>query len=228
MRINLNRLKKADILWLASHKCHCQSPHYYIEHQNCFLQENPKDSPVHEEIGFLDIEASNLQATFGIVLSYCIKRLDGEILKRVVTPKELRKGIYDRELMEQCIGDIKKFDRIVVYYGTDHRFDIPFLRTRAVYYNLDFPLYKEVKVTDVYPIIRNKFKLHRNRLETACEFFGIPSKEHRLDPAIWFKAISGDNKQLGYILTHNEEDVVSLEALYKKVIGYASNTQTSI
>ena len=224
--INIARLKKQEILWLFNHKC--GHGHNFLEHPNCIEIEKPNMCPVFEKIGFLDIEASNLKADFGIVFSYCIKEENGKILERIVSTKELNRGIYDKALIGQLCSDIRTFDRIVVYFGTDNRFDLPFLRTRAVFWEADFPIFKEIKVLDLYPVIKRKFQLHRNRLETACDFFGIPSKAHRLKPDIWFKAMTGQKDALNWILKHNREDVQSLEALYHKVIKYANISDTSI
>lgn len=224
--LNLNRLRKDEILWLANH--HCRHGHRYIEHLNCVETEKPNMCPVFEKIGFLDIEASNLNADFGIIISYAIKELDGGVYKYVVSPRELKSGIYDKNLVTQCITDMRKFDRLVVYYGGDNRFDLPTLRTRAVYWGLDFPSYKEIKIFDLYPVIKRKFNLHRNRLETACDFFGIPSKNHRLKPDIWIKVMGGDKKALDYVLVHNIEDCLSTEALYLKVVKYSNISNTSI
>ena len=59
---------------------------------------NLNDAPPREVIGFLDIEASNLSATFGYVFSYCIKRLDGDIIERVLSPDEIKNGQFDKPL----------------------------------------------------------------------------------------------------------------------------------
>ncbi len=108
------------------------------------------------------------------------------------------------------------------------RFDLPFLRTRAIFWELDFPIYKSIYATDVYYIIKNKFRLHRNRMETACRTFGIPCKTHPINPEIWQDAMTGDRKALQYILEHNVEDVISLELLWKKVNQYALENKRSI
>jgi uncharacterized protein YprB with RNaseH-like and TPR domain len=202
--------------------------HRYIEHMPCYFKEKPDDGPVVERIGFLDIEATNLHATFGYAFSYCIKELDGPIFGRVLTPEEIRRCIFDKKLIEQLCKEIRQFDRIIVYWGKDNRYDIPFIRTRAVYHGCDFPVYKDLIVNDLYDIVKRKLRLHRNRLETACEFFDIPSKEHRLSPRVWQKAMAGDKKSLEWILDHNREDVISTEALWKKLEIYVRNPNTSI
>lgn len=216
----LRGLPKQQILRLS--KQTCRHGHSLIVHPTCLRSELGHE----ERLGFVDIEASNLSATFGYIMSYCIKEAGGKILERVLTPGEIKKHIFDKELMRNFIADARQFDRLLGYYST--KFDIPFLRTRAVYWEFLFPLYAEIKHTDVYYIVRNKFNLHRNRLETACEFFDIPCKAHRLNPSIWQRAMSGEKKALNYILQHNREDVTSLEALYNKVNLYVQMNRRSI
>jgi len=226
MKFNIAKLRKDEIIKRAKWKCPLKghSGHSGLEHPNCYELLNKLD--LEEKIGFLDIEASNLNADFGIVFSYCIKKQGGKILGRSVTEKEMRSGVYDKELLKECNDDLRKFDRIIGYYST--KFDIPYLRTRSIFYKLDFPIYKEIKHTDVYYIARSKLNLHRRRLQTCCEFFGIPCKGHPLRAEIWFKAMSGDKKALSFIFSHNKEDVVSLEKLYQRIVDYAYPHNKSI
>lgn len=216
----LSGLPKQQILRLSRQTC--SHGHSFLVHPACLRKELGHE----ERVGFLDIESSSLVATFGYIISYCIKEANGKILERVLTPEEINNHTFDKELIRQFITDARQFDRLLGYYST--KFDIPFLRTRAVYWEFLFPLYAEIKHTDVYYIVRNKFRLHRNRLETACEFFGIPCKKHRLNPTVWQRAMSGDKKALNYILQHNREDVTSLEQLYNKVNLYVRMNKTSI
>lgn len=222
MKLNPNRLRKDEILELFNIRC--RHGHNYWEHPKCFTKDQIK--PLQERIGFLDIESSNLNATFGFVFSYCIKRLDGEVIKRVVSPQDIKKGRFDKNLMLQFLKDVREFDTLVVYYG--ERFDMPFLRSRCMYHKLDFPLYKEVKLYDVWFTIRKKMKLHSNRLETVCDFLGIEAKNHPMKQLIWLNACAGDKKSLDYIVTHNVEDVVCLEELYKRVLNFSAPSNKSI
>ena len=228
MRTPINRLLKSELVWLGNH--YCKHHHTYLEHYACFIAEHPKDSPIAipEVIGFLDIEASNLHATFGYIFSYCIKQLDDKLIARIITPADIRTGRFDKNLIKNFIEDSKEFDRMIVYWGKDRRYDVPFLRTRAVFWEHDFPTYRELFVTDVYDIVKAKLRLHRNKLQTACDFFDIPSKGHRLKPEIWQTAMAGDKKALDYILEHNKEDVYSLESLWKKLERFVRKSKTSI
>lgn len=220
--MNFSRLSKDELLEMA--KDRCKHGHSFLAHPKCYLQAPGKQ----EKIGFFDIETSNLHANFGVLLSYSIKELDGPVLKRVIKPEELRSKKQDYNVTKECIRDILKFDAVVVYYGKDRRHDLPYLRTRALVHNLEFPGYKELAIVDVYDYVKGKLSLHRNRLQNACETLKIPAKKHPLNGDMWVFALTGDQKALNYILKHNVEDVVSLEALYKKLIKFVRKTNSSI
>ncbi len=224
--MNLNRFTKKEILWLAQNKC--KHSHTYLEHPKCLGIDNPPDSPIFERIGHLDIESTNLKANFALIISYAIKIDGGEIIGRAIKPSELRNRTYDRALLEECVADMRKFDRITTYYGGDFRFDIPVLRTRCIHFRLDFPLYKEIKVTDVYSIVKKKINLHRRGLATVCDFFDIPAKNNPLKPAIWTGVMAGHQDAIDYVWEHNKEDVCSLEAVYNLLMPYVNRANTSI
>lgn len=215
--MNLRTLKKAELLYMATHRC--KHNHTFLEHPGCY-QKPP------EKIGFFDIEASGLNADFALMLSYCIKVQDGKILGSVIKPKELASSTPDKRVLEDCVKDLRKFDKVVTYYGTN--FDLPFVRTRCLLYGIDFPVYKEIQHTDCFYWAKSKLNLHRKRLQVVCDFLGIPSKGHPMIPNIWTSAMTGNKKSLKYILEHNEEDVVSLEEVYHRLIDYTANRSNSV
>jgi len=215
------RLKKSEIVWLAKHTCKAHGV-AYLDHYNCYLRENP----LAEKVGFFDIETSNLQADFGIMLCYCIKEAGkNKIYHRVITKEDLNKHL-DKAVVEQCIEDLKKFDRVITFYGK--HFDVPFTRSRALYWGLDFPEYGQLHHDDIYFIIRNRFRIHRNRLEDACRLVLGKTRKTHLDATHWIKALQGDEKALKYILDHCKKDVRDLEDLYNKVINFARPQNASI
>lgn len=225
--INLNRLKKEEILWLYNH--FCPHGHRYIEHLACFQALRPHGSTVYENIGFLDIETTGLNANWDYIISWAIINENLKKWGRVLTKKEvLNYKILDKHLMKEFLEAIKHFDRLVIYWGKDRRHDLPFLRTRCLKWHDDFVVYKGLCITDVYDIVKAKLRLHRNRLSNVCDFFGIPAKEHRLDPQIWQKAKLGDKKSLNHIWKHNFEDVVSLRLVYNKLDRFSASRKLSI
>lgn len=227
--INLHNLKKEEILWLYDHRCKKHGMPY-IQHPNCFENERDDIDTIikPEKIGFLDIEASGLKADFAYIISYCIKELGGDILEDVLKPGDIRKYNFDKNLIKKLTTDINKFDRILVYWGKNYRFDIPFIRTRAVHWGVDFPGYRALYVQDVYDMVKPYLKLHNNRLGTVCRYLGIPAKGHWLNPDVWQKAMAGDKESLDYILVHNREDVISLELLWNELNKFVRRSKTSI
>lgn len=221
MKPPLRQLTKKEILWLGENLCKAHSMPY-LSHYSCFIKESPEDAPFFERIGFLDIEATGLKGNWDFMLCYCIKELNGDILGRHLTQREILKYVFDRKMTEELINDMKKFHRIIVYYGKDYRYDIPFIRTRAERWGLEFPVWKDQWVSDVYDIAKKKLCLHRNRLEVVCNLLNIPSKGHRLDPDIWQKAQAGHEESLGWIFEHCKEDVVSLEGAWKRLEKYVN------
>ena len=226
----IKNLKKADIIKLSRLKC--KHGHSYLVHPNCALKEevlidDGKKLYIKEKIGFFDIECMTFQfkADMGIMLSYCLKELDGNIISNSITPSEVRQ-LNDKRLLVDMCKDLRTFTRVIGYYSS--RFDLPFVRTRALKHGLDFPIYQEIYHTDLYFVMRNKFKLKSNRLKNCCDFFDISSKDTPFHYQVWLKAMNGDKKALKDILMHNKEDVVSTELLWKKVNNFAMLTKTSI
>lgn len=217
--MNFARMKKSELVWMANNKC--KHGHSYITHPNCYDADHGKD----QRIGFLDLECSNLHANWGIILSYSIKvKGEDKIYSKVISKEELNTCL-DKRVVESCIDDIDKFDRIVGYYST--RFDIPYLRTRAIILGVPFPGYGGFLHTDVYYMARNKLCLNSNRLDTvAAALFGETQKT-RIEPKYWTKALMGDKKALAYILDHNQKDVLELERVYDALIDFTKRLDRS-
>lgn len=221
----LKTLTKQEILKYSNQIC--EHGHPLLAHPNCLA----KTIDFVEKIGFLDIETSNFTATFGIVVTWCIKEQGGKIYEASLGGEDFedKQGYYDKRILQSCIETIQKFDRIVVYWGKDRRFDIPFLRTRAAMMGLRFPIYQESLVFDMYDVVKNKFRFGRNSLASACKALGIEAKETDISPDMWVKATIGrDIQSTEYILQHNREDVISTEKLWDEIIRYSNVTKTSI
>jgi uncharacterized protein YprB with RNaseH-like and TPR domain len=214
------KLKKSEIIWLSRNRC--KHGHTYLDHYSCFEKEKPDMM----RIGFLDIEASNLKANYGVILTWAIKKKNGPVLHDKITKKDINKGTYDKRIVKSLVKAMGQFDLIVTYYGTGY--DLPFIRTRAVHHDIDFFNYGEINHKDVYYIIRNKFQLNRSSMENACRFLlGETDKTH-IDFEYWLKALKGDKESIEYILDHNIKDVQDLEKLYNKVHSFNRPSNTSI
>lgn len=216
MEAPVHRLKKDELVWLASHRCR-KHRHSYLTHYQCYLAEHPD----HRRIAFFDVESTHLKGNFGLLLSYCL--LDDateQVHSGLITRTDLlNPKMRDRRIMARLIDDLSRYDMIVTYYGT--RFDIPFVRTRAMVHGLTFPHYGMLKHKDLYYTVRYRFSLHSNRLDVACRTLVGESSKTTLLPDIWQAAAYGDRKALQYILEHNIEDVKDTRRLYYRVLEYA-------
>jgi uncharacterized protein YprB with RNaseH-like and TPR domain len=204
---------------------YCVHHHNGISHSECYKKYLLKSNG---RVGFLDIETSNLQANFGLILSYAIKTAGkNEFFTERLTRNEFgqRKYLQDREIVKHLIKDMKKYDIICGYYSA--RFDIPYIRSRALRYNIKFPSANELRHIDLYFTVKKNLRLNSNRLATVSEFLGVPGKTI-IKSEYWVSALSGDETSLKYIQNHNLKDVIVLEKVFNKMQPYFKLTNRSI
>lgn len=180
-----------------------------------------------ERVAFLDIETTNLKANIGFMISWSIKYLNGKVINDIITRKEaIDADRQDKRIIKNLIKVLEKdVDVIVTYYGS--RFDVPFVRTRAMMWEIDFPKFGSKKHIDMYFVVRSKMRLHSNRLAVACRALGIKGKTP-LHPDVWRRAALGYAKELKEVLKHNDEDVKILERLYKRLLPFTKTTRRSL
>lgn len=168
-----------------------------------------------------DIETTDLSADVGVLLcmSYESSREPGVVhtLRNDVLAKDLwKKGIRgdDRELTKQANAVLRSHQIGVAHYGT--RFDLPYLRTRAVINGLA-PLHDMV-IVDPWAVARRKFRFHNNRLDSIAKAVGSPDRKTPLDLEVWRAAkMNGDKKAMDLIVEHCEADVKVLSHVLQVV-----------
>jgi len=223
MRPQVRNLSKKELVWLDEH--FCKHGQRYLAHYNCYLREQARPE-ITERIGYLDIEASNLKSDFGIVYCYCIKDGDSSAIYRDwVSPREFRTCL-DKDVIRNCIRDMNRFDRICTWYGS--RFDLPFIRSRAIAHGLTFPLPKTLWQTDGWLISRNKLALSSNRLKAVAKFVLGKTQKTEIENIYWLRALQGNSKAMAYIVDHCEKDVLDLERVYRVIGQYSPKAKTSI
>lgn len=207
----VNMLKK-DLIIFCTHRC--KHGVTYFSHPQCFAREYGRLP----KIGYLDIETTGFDANYHHILTYVIKtRSKKEYKTGVITQKELLAFDFDKRLCVDLVRDMMNYDIVVTYFGT--KFDIPFIRSRCLYWMLPFPKSGELFHKDAFYMVRRLLKLHSNRLEVATKFLGISGKNH-VEGDIWMKARLGDKAALRYVLRHNKLDCSTLEKLHKRLEAY--------
>lgn len=174
----------------------------------------------------MDIEASNLDANFGIIICYCIKDSQSNKIYEDYLTQDDVKNHLDKRLVASCIHDMLRFDRIVGHYSS--RFDIPFIRNRALMLGIDFPGYGELKQADTWRIARSKLKLNSNRLKTVADSILGKTQKTEIKYIYWIQALQGNKKAINYILDHCRKDVLDLEKVYYKLEKFVKLTNLSI
>lgn len=205
---------------MATHRC--RHRHLYLQHPQCYIDENP----LKRVEGYLDIETSNLRADYGICYCYCMKvRGKKEIYERVITKRELHTCL-DKKVVQQFIVDLGRFDKTYGYYSS--RFDLPFMRTRALYHGLAFPSYGDGYHKDLYYTAKSKLATSSKKLMVVAKTILGHTQKTVLEPRYWITAMSGDKKALDYIVDHCRYDVIDLELIHEKLESFYKESDTSI
>lgn len=223
MPLDIFTLKKNELLKLAQRRC--KHGHNFFSHQNCFKKREG------ERIGFLDIEAGDLKADYGTIFCYCI--LDsktGKIFEDTITKEDIDKwgkeGKEDTRVLRSLIRDLDNFDRVVGHFSS--RYDLPFIRTRAVMCGLSFPQYGAYKQSDTWRILRSKFGLSRNSLESGARNLVGRTRKNRLSLPLKNGCIRGKKWAIDTTLDHCRRDVRDTKDLYQKIFGFVKLSGTSI
>lgn len=210
----------------------CEHGHNGYEHGRCY----DRFHAIEQNIGFLDIETEDLRADYGIIFGYCIKDSKSDkIYEDCITLKDIQKyksskrdviPHEDKRVIQSLIKDMGRFTRLVGHYSS--RFDMPYIRTRAVMCGLQFPTFGSLVQTDTWMILKLKFKLSRNSLQNGCQkLVGMSEKDH-LSLSIKHGCLRGEEWALKDTMKHCRQDVRDTERLYNLIYGYANETKSSI
>lgn len=165
-----------------------------------------------------DIEASNLNADFGIVLCVGFKEVGKgrpevyDILDYQGKGGDLIKA--ERRLLVDVSKRLLDSDVWLTHYGS--WYDIPFINSRLLYHRLPVlpPNYSHI---DTWKIARNRLKLRNNRLITISEFLGTEDEKNAIKPEQWLRALGGHAPSMAYIVEHCRRDVLVLEEAYSRL-----------
>lgn len=179
------------------------------------------------KVATFDLETSNLNADFGLILCGVIYDITNEKLHIVRWDKteEYKKGIYHSDKEVACrIRDILETFDIVIGYNSQ-RFDIPFLRARLLKYQER--LLESVRHIDLLYIAKYRLKLHDAKLDTISKFVGTSQYKTEVDGSKWVEALvyAGTvrgRKAMDYIVEHCIIDTKVLAEVFgniKDLIG---------
>lgn len=134
-----------------------------------------------------------------------------ELGKKRVNSVHIKTPTKDYELVKHVHDVLSNCDAVVHHNGD--KFDIKKFNTRAIYHGLD-PLPEIIQI-DTLKWARKKFKFDSNRLDDLGEFLGL-GRKIKTDNQLWLDALHGSSKAIREMVKYNKQDVILLEAVYKK------------
>lgn len=124
----------------------------------------------------------------------------------------------DKKMVEAFIKEMNKADEIITHNGK--RFDTPWIRTRAMYHNIEMRhTYNEI---DTYKLAKKYLNLPSNSLKECCKYFDLPAKKDPGGLSTWIDVVyKKDIDALNHLLYYGDGDIISLEALFNRIRSYA-------
>lgn len=165
-----------------------------------------------------DIEASNLSADFGIILTFGSKVV-GVGRPEVLNILDYTNGDKDliraeKRLLVDITTTMLAADVWLGHYAI--YYDLPFINTRLLYHHLPV-LPANFAQIDTWRISRNRLKLRNNRLHTIQDFLKLKEEKNAIKPEQWIRALGGHKPSMAYICEHNRRDVLVLEEAYERL-----------
>jgi uncharacterized protein YprB with RNaseH-like and TPR domain len=170
---------------------------------------------------FLDIEATALNAVFGVCLCVGYKWLgESKVYVPTILDGPTTGMLDDKELLRKFSEIYNSADYVCGHYAM--YYDIPFLQTRLLKHRLP-PLDTRIPLVDTWWVARKTLKLYNNRLDTLAKYIGVQHSKTPLTPDDWIQAAHGSKKSLKYIVEHCKMDVLVLEECYQALRPFMKN-----
>jgi uncharacterized protein YprB with RNaseH-like and TPR domain len=169
-----------------------------------------------EDVAFLDIETTSLDAFTGMIVGFGLVNEKGK--EHFV----LSKGEKDEaRVIGRLLGKLEGCQVIITWNGK--KFDFPFILTRALKSNVDASKLGMYRHLDLIEFARFNMAIDHASLERVCRFFGI-NKNHDISgsdiPRLYLKYLQGDIQAGLLIKEHCLDDLRALRAFYQRVKPY--------
>jgi hypothetical protein len=185
------------------------------------LVENKNMNDFFKEVLFFDIETTGLAHKSSYIISITVLLFEKKTFKIYQLFCENKPD--EKEMIKYFKDFIKNKKYIVTYNG--NTFDIPFISSKALQFNIDCSLNKKIKI-DLYSDMRylkNKITIDNLKLKTVEEYFNINREDTIMgqDVTILYEAyrIEPRKEFSTLILQHNYEDVYNLPLLFENIIN---------
>jgi DNA polymerase elongation subunit (family B) len=150
------------------------------------------------------------------ILSWAWKELDSKTTNAASVLDFKRSSLSDDKGLVTAIR--KELETVDVIIGHNaQRFDLRKLNARLIYHGLA-PL-PNIQIVDTLKEVKKVANMTSNRLDYLSKFLGRKGKTHT-SPGLWPKCMAGDKKAMAEMVKYNKQDVIELEAVYKKLLPY--------
>jgi len=162
---------------------------------------------------FLDIETTGLTGDIYQITCIATKTDEPDFTEVFFASKPSEELNLLILLKEQKID---RCNKIVVW----RKLDIPFIQTRALLHNLEFPI--NVPIIDLASIVEDKLLFSQRRFKDMIAFLGIKREgNENFDgsqmPIFYTEYERGNLKRKDDIILHNKNDVENLAELYERL-----------
>lgn len=129
------------------------------------------------------------------------------------------KSQNDKTMLKKFIIEMKKADEIIAQNGD--KFDIKWLRTRALYHRLDCP--PDFVSIDTLKLAKANFYFNSNRLDYISKFLGVGGKLPTTFDLWKHIVLNKDEKSMDKMIKYCKTDVKKLEQVFTIMKPYVKH-----
>ena len=130
----------------------------------------------------------------------------------------------EKHMAKSAHALLDEADMVVHYNGC--KFDIPHLNLLFLKNGLAPPApYHQL---DLLKVVRKHFRFTSNKLDFVCKTLGLGAKVQHKGMELWSECMEMDEKAWKMMRRYNEQDVVLLPRLYKKLLAWVDNHPSMI
>jgi len=126
----------------------------------------------------------------------------------------------DKKLLQNFIKELEKADEAIGHNGD--RFDIKWLRTRALFHGID--MRAAYDTIDTLKLAKSGFLFNSNRLDYIAQYLGVGKKMETGGLDLWKKVcLEKCGESLKKMVSYCEQDVIILEKVFEKLNPYSKH-----
>ena len=128
------------------------------------------------------------------------------------------KNHSDKKMLKDFVKQLEKADEAIAHNGD--RFDIKWLRTRALFHGIDMS--HTYNTIDTLKWAKSSFNFNSNKLDYIAQFLGVGKKLETGGLDLWKKVcLEKCGKSLEQMVNYCKQDVVILEKVFQKLNQYS-------